>query len=1007
MQQQRATGLASATVIEHVSRCIRTLTAARTIAEHPDAAAIVAALVNFHLLVRSTNQRIRFQHQQFQEWFATEQVHADLAAALPDNQVRFDQIVAEVCNLPHWEESVTLLLERLREEQSGWSAEAATRIGRSIFGLDAFFGATLLAYITDRSESGLREDVARYLRGLYQESTEESRDYAVACMLATASPEFQDIVWPLLEHDDRNVRVMTSRLVAPFPVEALGADWWARVRRWDEERRGDFLGEVIMNSDRRLAGQVTNVVEEETSGVVRHAILEGLAFRGERALIRHLVSLWGARALVSDQGGALFDMLSASMLRDIAPLIEVEALAADDGIARWHCLAALTRAGDRSAREQLLRSATNAHDERTAAVFRRLISKAAPDALFPWLLERLLQGLLWDWESVPFLKEFTSEQRDAVIEDTLKLTPNDAVRRTRLRWISEAWPLLLGERLVSDLLAAVRKGDGEAVQLFESNVHALPRDTIAEVVAGLRPTDVSSAAEASAMLRILPPNTAGMQSDDPDFRGPVREALRAKVISWETYSAGATQPVSYRRSVAALLGVVGSADDADIIFRLIATDDEHRRHEESTTGRPYVLSDRTWYAGALTRMGASAALLQLLRRSDYLGSASTALAQRLSPSLVAEVCGAVRSGIESVLSTPESDRDFHWRIEVGDAIVALAKLGDRQVISLFNRLEPQEFFHWKLVEALEELVGRGWVLPASEIGDLIKQIAHHAMHGRYKNEPYLAARCAAVLLNGDSPEVGVELARTLLPANLYEGGDRLIRMLGKTKTLSAVQLLRELLNEDRVREHRYSEVVNALAEHGSSAANDVLLSELDRLEAEATDDARAPRHALSAALFVAAESSSVVLAALRERLKSFRRPHAIELATETMHRLVLDGHPGGASPTDLLQSMDDTRRWPIPFFVRETVEKTFIEHRPSGPSMYTLVPRSNQRVRRELFRMMREDPGRTQSARRLLILIENARIERGRPEDEPRHPAYELRNPALINWTAEATPRSA
>ena len=1006
MHTRRATSLALTTVIDSVSQCIGTLEAARTIAERPDAAIIVDALVSFHLLVRSNDSTLRFQHQQFQEWFATEQLHADLSTALPHDAVRLDQIAGDVCNLPHWEESLTLLLEQLRDENTGWSALASEWIVRTVYSLDAFFGASLLMYLREHVGTELRADIARHLRALQSEAADEIHTYAFACMLATRSPEFQDLVWPLLEHTDRNVRITTSRAVAPFPLEALGADWWRRVRTWNEETRGDFLGELIMNSDRRLATDIITVVLDEASEPVQHAILEALAFRGERELIRKLVTLWGAYALVSERGDVLLEMLPGSLITDLAALIETAANNVDDGPRRWHFLATLARGGNTAAQDELLRSAASAQDERSLVLFRRLLSEAAPGALMPWLLERLLQGSLWDWESLPYFKEFTIRQRDALIDSTLALSPTDVVRRGRLGWLAKAWPVPLGERLVRALLTAVRQEgtSAEMLQFLNYNVHEVPRDTLAQVVADLPAEDVSTAAEASAIIRVLPPATAGGASDDPHFANPLREALRAKILPWERFPISPAQAVSYRRDFVALLGIVGTPDDGETVLRLIAADDEHRRAEELATGRPYVLSDRSWYAGALARLGAIDVLVRLLRRSDYLGSASIALAQRLSPSGAADACAAVRTTIEAVLSTPQDKRDFHWRIEVSDALVALAKLGDRKVISFFDRLDPQDFFHWKLVEALEELAERGWVLPASEIGRLVTQIADRAMHGRYNNEPYLAARCAAVLLVSDSPDTGVELARTLLPANLYDGGDRLLRMLGQSKTSSAVQFLGELLNDNNVREHRYREVVHALGEHGSSAAHAVLLSELDRLEAESTNDPRAPRHALSAALFTAADGSPSVLAGLRERLPNLRRPHAIELATEALNFLVLNGRPGGASPSDLLTSIDDSRDWPIPFYARDTVEKTFIEHRPSGPSMFTLVPRSNQELRHDLFRMLKTDFRRSRSGRRLLILTENLRIERGRPDDEPRHPDYVQRNADVIHWTAQEGP---
>ena len=211
-----------------------------------------------------------------------------------------------------------------------------------------------------------------------------------------------------------------------------------------------------MNSDRRLSMEIVKLIQGETSEVVQHAILEAVAFRGQRALTRELVMLWGAHALVSERSGGLLEMLPASLIADLAPLIETAANTLDDGPRRWHLLAALARGGATAARDELIRCA-GAADEGSSVLFRRLLSEAAPDALTSWLIDRLLEGKLWDWESLPYFKKFTPAQRDALIDSTLRLSPTDTVRRGRLGWLAKAWPVPLGERLVRTLLNAVRQ----------------------------------------------------------------------------------------------------------------------------------------------------------------------------------------------------------------------------------------------------------------------------------------------------------------------------------------------------------------------------------------------------------------------------------------------------------------------------------------------------------------------------------------------------------------------
>jgi hypothetical protein len=81
----------------------------------------------------------------------------------------------------------------------------------------------------------------------------------------------------------------------------------------------------------------------------------------------------------------------------------------------------------------------------------------------------------------------------------------------------------------------------------------------------------------------------------------------------------------------------------------------------------------------------------------------------------------------------------------------------------------------------------------------------------------------------------------------------------------------------------------------------------------------------------------------------------------------------------------------VPYDLVCAFENVFLEHRPWGPSggAYTLAPLSCNAVRKRLFEMAIGDPLRKESAFALLGQIEAWRLEHGRPEDEPRHPAVE------------------
>jgi hypothetical protein len=89
-----------------------------------------------------------------------------------------------------------------------------------------------------------------------------------------------------------------------------------------------------------------------------------------------------------------------------------------------------------------------------------------------------------------------------------------------------------------------------------------------------------------------------------------------------------------------------------------------------------------------------------------------------------------------------------------------------------------------------------------------------------------------------------------------------------------------------------------------------------------------------------------------------------------------------------LNLIGDNAGPPVPNDTWKQIEATFVEHRPYGKdtNAYTLVPRSSNDVRAKLFEMATKDKYRGKAASSLLGQIEVWRLERGRPNGEPRNP---------------------
>jgi hypothetical protein len=93
----------------------------------------------------------------------------------------------------------------------------------------------------------------------------------------------------------------------------------------------------------------------------------------------------------------------------------------------------------------------------------------------------------------------------------------------------------------------------------------------------------------------------------------------------------------------------------------------------------------------------------------------------------------------------------------------------------------------------------------------------------------------------------------------------------------------------------------------------------------------------------------------------------------------------------------------VPYHLWKAIESLFVEHRPfvKSATRYTLVPRSANSIRARLLEMTLTDEHRWKSAFGLLGQIEVWRLDYGKPETEPRHPAFE-RN---VLWPPDETLR--
>jgi hypothetical protein len=120
----------------------------------------------------------------------------------------------------------------------------------------------------------VRSAVSERLRAWYQVSDEHHRQCALAGMLATGSEDFIDIILPLLNNNDQQVRLNTYRVWDEFQLTSLGKNWRQVVKGWKEEQRADFIGEVV--SERSMSDVAEEFALTDSSPRVRAAVIHAL-----------------------------------------------------------------------------------------------------------------------------------------------------------------------------------------------------------------------------------------------------------------------------------------------------------------------------------------------------------------------------------------------------------------------------------------------------------------------------------------------------------------------------------------------------------------------------------------------------------------------------------------------------------------------------------------------------------------------------------------------------------
>lgn len=246
------------------------------ISSAPQPTAILDVLVSHHLLVRAggVSAAISFQHQQFQEWYASFEVETLMRVAATNKEAE-KRLRVDVLNEYAWEEPVLFACERAsRADESGAQAVAETVL-RTIE-IDPMLAAEMIYRSSDAVWKRIEEPIKQFI-GRWHEKGKVDR--AVRFMITTGRGDFAADMWELVSSPDDQIYLETFRIARRFRPSVLGPDIEDRIAKLPEEQREHVLSEIVMESGIDGIKLAAQVGKSDASPKVQTAVIEALQFR--------------------------------------------------------------------------------------------------------------------------------------------------------------------------------------------------------------------------------------------------------------------------------------------------------------------------------------------------------------------------------------------------------------------------------------------------------------------------------------------------------------------------------------------------------------------------------------------------------------------------------------------------------------------------------------------------------------------------------------------------------
>ncbi len=275
-----------------------------TISAQPDM--LLDTLVSNHVLTRSGDTPgYSFQHQQFQEWYASHYVERLMLQAVGDPAAR-EKLKTDVLDQRPWQEAVLFAVERCARGDAVHKAACSAAM-RAAFEVDPFLAGEMIFRATDEVWAPISSE----MRSLVEHWHAPGKvDRAVRFMIASGRPEFSDLVWPLVTNADDQVHLRALRAAKQFRPSVFGSGAQTRIAALPPNIRKNVLCEIASNSGIDGLDLATEIARIDGNPELKAAVVDALAFRRAD---RHVADL------LTDASEAIYDILAEKgHLEDIA-----------------------------------------------------------------------------------------------------------------------------------------------------------------------------------------------------------------------------------------------------------------------------------------------------------------------------------------------------------------------------------------------------------------------------------------------------------------------------------------------------------------------------------------------------------------------------------------------------------------------------------------------------------------------------------------------------------------